>query len=331
MNRKRLTALLSSGFLILCLFSSGPVHSQAPAQIRATDKPFLWRIEGTVPSYLYGTVHVPDARVLELPEVVRRAFDAADVFTAEIPLDSGTQAGLMTKTMLPPGQDLRKLVGESVYGRLVRAITNILGGKVPPGAAEILAAALQPMKPWAAMSQLELLEYMPDVLAGREPLDAMLYGLATKAGKDVGALETVDEQVAVFEGFTMEEQIKLLVSTLDEIEKPQPSGSATRQIVDLYLAGDLNKLAVQLNDEGPDDAALKKKITERLIDSRNLKMTERIAALFAKRPARSYFIAVGTLHYAGDTGIISQLSKKGFKITRLTPADSRSIVRKPAA
>ena len=37
-------------------------------------------------------VHVPDARVLELPDVVKRAFDVADVFNAEIPLDDATQA-----------------------------------------------------------------------------------------------------------------------------------------------------------------------------------------------------------------------------------------------
>jgi uncharacterized protein YbaP (TraB family) len=202
MNRKRLTAILSSGFVIVCLFAGAGLSSQAPpAQARATAKPFLWRIEGTVPSYLFGTVHVPDARVLELPEVVRRAFDAADVFNAEIPLDPAAQADVMTKVMLPPGQDLRKLAGEEVFGRLVRAITNTLGGKLPAGAGELLAATLQPMKPWAAMSQVELLEYLPDIMAGRQPLDAMLYGMATAANKDVGGLETVDEQLAV-RGFT---------------------------------------------------------------------------------------------------------------------------------
>ena len=333
MNRKRLAGVLSSGFLIVCLFAGVTLSSQAPSApltaVQATDKPFLWRIEGTVPSYLYGTVHVPDPRVLELPEVVRRAFDASDVFNAEIPLDAATQAGMLAKIMLPPGQDLRKLAGEEVFGRLVRAITNILGGQLP-GAGEILAATLQPMKPWAAMSQVELLEYLPDVMAGRQPLDAMLYGMATKANKEVGALETVDEQVAVFEGFTMDEQVRMLASTLDEIEKPRPGGlSSIRQLVNLYLAGDLNQLAAELKEQGTEDEALKKKIVARLIDNRNLKMADRIAALYAKKPARSYFFAVGALHYAGDTGIITQLTKKGFKITRLGPADVPSIVPSP--
>ena len=107
MNRKRLPGVLSSGFLIVCLFAgitslSSQTPSASSTAVRATDKPFLWRIEGTAPSYLYGTVHVPDPRVLELPEIVRRAFDASDVFNAEIPLDPATQAGMLARIMLPP-------------------------------------------------------------------------------------------------------------------------------------------------------------------------------------------------------------------------------------
>src|SRR5262245_14195662 len=179
---------------LLCVLASLCLCASLVGQVRATEKPFLWRIEGTPPSYLYGTVHVPDPRVLELPEVVRRAFDASDVFNAEIPLDSATQAGLMKKVMLPPGQDLRKIVGEDVFARLMRAITKGLGSAALPGTADLVATSLTPMKPWAAMSQIELIEFLPDILAGRQPLDATLYDMATKARKQVGGIETIEEQ-----------------------------------------------------------------------------------------------------------------------------------------
>src|SRR6185369_3208717 len=110
MKRKRSSGALAF-LVVLTATISFAAQTTAPPRVRATDKPFLWRIEGAVPSYLYGTVHVPDARVLELPDVVKRAFDASDVFNAEIPLDDATQASMMTKVMLPPGQDLRKIVG----------------------------------------------------------------------------------------------------------------------------------------------------------------------------------------------------------------------------
>jgi hypothetical protein len=323
---------LTSAVLIVCLVGGLSAAQNPSPQVRSTDKPFLWRIEGTVPSYLYGTIHVPDPRVLELPDVVRRAMDASDVFNAEIPLDAGTQMGMLGKIMLPPGQDLRTIAGDEVFARLVKAITNALGNTLPPGAADIMASTLAPMKPWAAMSQVELLEFLPDMMAGRQPLDAMLYGMATKAGKEVGGLETVDEQIGVFEGFTIQEQVKLLTSALDDLDKPRPGGlSPARHLVNLYLAGDLAGLAGELNEQYPDDAALKKKMVARVIDDRNLAMADRIAARCATKPARSYFFAVGALHYAGNTGIVTQLTKKGFKITRLGPADAASIVRKPAA
>jgi uncharacterized protein YbaP (TraB family) len=322
-------------FLVLLLITSLnglllPAQN-TPPRVAPTEKPFLWRIEGPVPSYLYGTVHVPDTRVLELPAVVRRAFDASDVFNAEIPLDSGTQVELMQKIMLPPGQDLRKVAGSDLFDRVVRAITKSLG-TLPAGAADIFATTLAPMKPWAAMSQLELMEYLPDLMAGRQPLDAMLYTMAQKANKEVGSLETVDEQVAVFDNFTIDEQVRMLTSVLDEIEQSKPgSASPTREVVELYLAGDLEPLVLKLNEDSPDDPVLQKKITKIVVDDRNLKMVQRIADRCRSKPAKSYFFAVGALHYAGETGIIDQLKKKGFKITRLTSRDANSIARRPAA
>src|SRR5438876_10166017 len=116
MKRRRSLGLFACAVLIISVVA--PIS----AQIRATDKPFLWRIEGPVPSYLYGTVHVPDRRVLALPEVVQRALNASDVFNAEIPLDAASQGSLLGKIMLPPGQDLRKIAGEDVFRRLVRVL-----------------------------------------------------------------------------------------------------------------------------------------------------------------------------------------------------------------
>jgi uncharacterized protein YbaP (TraB family) len=333
MKRRRFAALLACGFFIVALAGAASIAAQtSPSQVRPTEKPFLWRIEGPVPSYLYGTVHVPDPRVLALPDVVQRAFDASDVFNAEIPLDASTQFSLMSKVMLPSGQDLKSVIGDDVFARLIRVVGKVLGNNVPREAADLMAMMLSPMKPWAVMSQIELLEFLPDITAGRQPLDAMLYLMADKAKKELGALETVDEQVAVFDGFTKDEQVKLLVASLDDLEKPRTGGlSPTQELIDLYLAGDLNKLAAELNKQYPKDDALNKKVVARLLDDRNTRMAARIAELCAKKPARSYFFAVGAMHYAGDTGIISQLTKKGFKVTRLGPNDASSIAKKPAA
>ena len=297
------------------LFAAGIAFS-AP-----TEKPLLWRIDGPVPSYLYGTIHVPDPRVLDLPDVVRRAVEASDVLFTEIPLDAQTQQAAARIAMLPANQDLRKLAGEELFGRLMRVVSNSLGGKLPGPAADLLAMTFVRLTPLAAVIQVSMLEYLPDMLAGRQPLDPALYAMALKAGKQVGGLETLEEQAAVLEVLTLEEQVKAMASYLDQMERPRPGQvNSARQLVDLYLAGDLNRLTEELHRQDPEQEALRKKFMTRLLDERNLKMADRIAAGLAEKPPKSYFFAVGAGHYGGETGILAQLAKKGFKVTRVTAA-----------
>jgi len=55
--------------------------------------PFLWKIEGNgPPTYLYGTIHVPDPRVTELPSAVKAAFGASQAVFTEIRMDSADRA-----------------------------------------------------------------------------------------------------------------------------------------------------------------------------------------------------------------------------------------------
>ena len=110
--------LFAGGVLGLCLV----VVRVATAQVQATDKPFLWRIEGPTPSYLFGTIHVPDARVLAIPDVVRRAFDASDVFNGELPLDDATRQSADALFRLPQGQTLRTLLGDEAIAAALVAV-----------------------------------------------------------------------------------------------------------------------------------------------------------------------------------------------------------------
>jgi uncharacterized protein len=305
--------------------------AQAPA-IQPTQKPLLWRIEGPVPSYLYGTIHIPDQRVLTLPEVVNKAMAVSDAVYTEVQLDPATLTAAAGAGQLPPEQDLRKIVGDAVFTRFVKIVIHAFGSNIPPGAEALMAPVLARQTPIAAMSQLVLIDYLPDLLAGRLPLDLMLHNSAAQAGKETGGIETLDEQTDVlFNGLPIEDQAKMLVAAIDEIEQQKPGENPVKHLVDLYLAGDLEPLAAELDKQDVQEAAVAKQFQSRLIDERNIKMADRIAARCRENKTRSYFFAVGAAHYAGETGIIAQLAKQGFKVTRLTNADAASIVRKPAA
>jgi uncharacterized protein YbaP (TraB family) len=306
-------------------------RGQAPA-IQPTQKPFLWRIEGPVPSYLYGTIHIPDQRVLAIPDVVTKAMNASDAVYTEVVLDQATLSAAAAAGQLPEAQDLRTIVGDEVFARLLKIVIHALGSNAPPGIDTFMAPMLARQTPIAAMSQLVLLDYLPDLLAGHLPLDLMLHNTAVQAGKETGGIETLDEQTDVlFNSLPIKEQAKMLVAAIDEIEHQKPGEHPVQHLVDLYLAGDLEPLAAELSKQDVGEAAVEKQFQTRLIDDRNLKMAERIAARCRDNKTRSYFFAVGAAHYAGETGILVQLIRRGFKVTRLTNADAASIVRKPAA
>jgi uncharacterized protein len=279
--------------------------------------PFLWRLEGATPVYLFGTIHVPDERVLALHPAVERAFGEATAVYTEIPMDAGTQMGVMTKIMLPPDQTLSQIIGEPLFARMRTAVDRTIGSR-QPAAAQMVPTLLQRMKPWAAMSQLSLLEFLPDILAGRQPLDAMLYTRAQSEGKKVGALETPDEQIAVFESFSVKEQTRMLELTLDEMERVKPGeATMTQQLIDAYLSGEMSVVAKVMEEAMTGDKALMSRFQSIAIDKRNDHMTERILELRKKEPSTKFFFAVGTAHYAGKTGIVAQLEKAGLKVVRV--------------
>jgi len=220
--------------------------------------------------------------------------------------------------MLPDDQHLKDVVGQPLFDRLSKAVDRSLPKDAPPAMGAMLSSMLDRLKPWAAMSYVELLEFLPDMMAGHQALDAMLYDRAQKDGKEVGALETVEEQLAVFEGFTNEEQARMLKLTLDSMDEAAAKGkSPTEDLIKGYLSGDLSKLSLMMTESMRLDPVLFGKFSARAVDDRNRLMVDRLLAKRAERPEKTCFFAVGALHYAGETGIIGLLRKKGLTVTRV--------------
>ena len=55
-----------------------------------TSNPFLWQIDGDNPSYLFGSMHFADNRLLTLPDIVIEAIDEVDIVYTEIKFDQET-------------------------------------------------------------------------------------------------------------------------------------------------------------------------------------------------------------------------------------------------
>ena len=146
----------------------------------------------------------------------------------------------------------------------------------------------------------------------------MLWTKAVDAGKQVDALETVDEQLAVFDSFSIgRTDAPARADARRRWRRLRAAHSQTRELIDTYLTGDLPALVRAINDAMAGDRDLMKRFTAVALDARNQLMAERIRARLAEKPGARQFFAVGAAHYAGDTGIVALLEKSGLKVTRV--------------
>ncbi len=246
------------------------------------------------PCYLFGTFHSEDPRVLALLPATRDAFERSPVFILEMIPDAQTMTRSMEIMGYGDGRELARVVGAPLYGRLVEAVAEL-------GLPE---EAIRGFKPWAAATLLAL----PPARTG-EFLDIHLYRMALAVGKEVVGLETIEEQVAVFDSLSEEDQILMLKETLDTRHQLP---LIFERLLAAYLDRDLTALAL-LGDEYLDqgDPGLAENFRRAALDDRNLRMAARLEAHLR---AGGCFIAVGALHLPGKEGLLARLRRAGLRV-----------------
>jgi hypothetical protein len=300
--RRRLIQVIPSGRIMLafCLLPLFVVFL-APAAAWGGDftSGLLWRIEaaGVTPSHLFGTIHSEDERVVTLAAPVREAFDDASSVTLEITMDPAALITASLAMMLTDGRTLKDIVGDALYQKTVRALADY---SVP----EMMAAQL---KPWAAATTLS----MPKPATGLV-LDMALYQEAVAAGKPVDGLETVDEQLKVFDDMEERHQTAMLRDAVEHLPEVRAELQALLEAwLDRDLAGleTIGEKSMQRADE-----EFIKMFEQNLIVNRNHRMAERMQERLKKGGA---FIAVGALHLPGEDGLLNLLEKRGYRVTRV--------------
>jgi len=271
---------------------------QAPLALAGSDRQqgLLWEIiaPGLLPSYLFGTIHSEEPAVLALPAQVEQAFDAADSVVLEVLLD--LDAMLYSSKAMLLGEDrlLSEIAGQSLFEQTSRAIRT-------RGIPEVV---LDRMKPWAAAVTLS----MPVPETG-QVLDMLLYQRALQAGKQVFGLESIREQLAIFDDMPEREQLILL---RDAVENFPTIDALHRQLIDAWKQRDLGALQV-INTAAMQtgDRQLAAEFQVSLIDRRNRLMAERLQQYLK---GGKVFIAVGALHLPGETGLLNLLEQRGYTI-----------------
>lgn len=256
----------------------------------------LWKIEaaGVKPSYVFGTIHSDDARVTALPAEVTRALDTSNRFIMEALIDADGLALMAQAMFFNDGRTLEQVAGKELYADSVKALT----------ARGLPTLGVENEKPWAVMMTLS----MPPPKTG-EYLDLILETRATRENKAVSGLETMQEQIAVFNDLPMPDQIALLK---EAVHTQQDFAKEFEALIQAYLARDLTTLAEISSQHEPDEDQMYRAITDRLLTKRNIRMAERMAPTLREGHA---FIAVGAAHLPGENGLLNLIEKAGYRVT----------------
>lgn len=262
----------------------------------------LWKISGNglkEPSYLFGTMHTADARVVALGnKLTKPYFGQAKAFAMEIDPDAAAMdMSLLGKLMMGSGYSLGQLLPAKEYHFLDSVVSKQTGFPM---------AMFDNVAPVFIMTIIETVGMgLSDASAdgNTDVLDLYLYNKAKDAKKKIIGIETVQEQLNALGSMSYKEQAEMLVEEIDSFNQNSTTG---KQEVSYYLNQNLDSLAA--ND---DDTQKPEKFYKALVLDRNERMANRIAEFIKKE---STFIAIGALHLPGDKGVIELLRKKGFRV-----------------
>ena len=287
----------AAGALAL-LAGGGAAQAEDIAPEITTAGPALWQVaDEDTTIYLFGTVHALPQDVEWYDGRIAGAFDASDEFVTEIDMAQADAAGqtIMAQAALPAGTTLRSLMTDEDRAEYEGVLTS-MGMPVE---------ALDTVEPWFAAMNLSLL---PLLQAGYTPDMGVEMKLTGRAdGKTRGALETVEQQIALFDTLPMDAQLTFLDETVEAVPRAADTLSA---MVAEWAKGDADVLAELMNAE-MDDPALYK----RLLTDRNANWADWIETRMAQ-PGK-VFIAVGAGHLAGKGSVQEQLQAKGIDVTRI--------------
>lgn len=277
---KSLSALLFVA--IACGFTSAPKPS------------LLYKIEGKgiKTSYLFGTIHLLPQADFELKDKVKTAFSASDKLVLELDMDDpGMFSEMIAGLPMKGDSTLHDLLSKEDFNRLDQYLFDKV--KIP---LETVASH----KPFSVATYLtsEFIEGTP------ASFENSFVQMALEEHKEILGLETVTEQLSIFDSIPYGDQAASLLEMIDE---GQHMKDLFQEILDVYKTEDIDKLEGVLR--GQIDSPLEYKL---LVEDRNERWIGRMSE---KATKDSCFFAVGAGHLGGTAGVVSLLRKAGYTVT----------------
>lgn len=295
MNRGLSRAIAVVVALLICV---GAAWSKPPT-------PLLWKAtRGDTTIYLLGSLHILMANDYPLSADVDHAYHDAAQVLFEIPPAQMGVLGVLGPTVSmgmyqDPTHGLKDDLDAATWQRLQDyARTNGMS-----------MFAISRMRPWLVSLTILAMETKKLSFDPERGVDKHFMDQAATDHKRTGGFETAEQQLRLFAGTPIVEQVNDLKQMLDELPK---FSEKMAQMHEIWRRGDASALYREAVSEFKDQPGAMR----RLVDDRNRAWVPQLEADAAavKGPT---LVIVGAMHLLGPTGLVQLLRQEGYKVERV--------------
>jgi len=264
-------------------------------QAQELENALLWEVSGNdfeKPSYLYGTIHMTcDAT---LSDEIQSALDKTSLLVLELDMDDpNMNAAMMQNMAMKDNQNIKNLLTEEQYASLDSFIQKQFGAPL---------SAFATFKPFF-LSAMLITKYLDCPV---QSFEAELMKVAQEQEEEVLGLETVEEQMGLFDEIPYEDQIKDLMASVDgDLEEDKLN---FKKMMEYYNNSDLAGIQ-EMTDE--DDSQIMNEYKDLMLSNRNKNWIAKMKAFSKEQPT---FYGVGAAHLIGEEGVIKLLRKQGYTV-----------------
>jgi uncharacterized protein YbaP (TraB family) len=271
----------------------------------SNDKALFWRVKSDHATvYLLGSIHFADESFYPLRRDIEQAFHSSDHLVVEINIDEEKAKRyrelIQQKGSYTGDMSIKDNISEGTFRQLQLRLQHLgipleMVHKQKPGILVLTLTAVQVMK----------LGFLPEM-----GTDAYFLHKASRTGKPIIELETVDEQVDIFLNIT--DGDLLLREALFSLHE------ADLQMMDMVFCwkrGDEACIESILFEDALTYYPSFVSIYDILFFRRNEDMANDIDTFL--KSEGTYFVVIGAGHLVGEKGIPNLLRKAGYEVNRL--------------
>lgn len=271
--------------------------------VQAANAQLLWKISGRgfeKPFYILGTHHAVPYTFCDTIPGLMKAFGEVGHVVGEfdmLKMDAMTpqqMQNMQKMMMMPADTTMASLFSDAQRDTLDAYLKNTLGANLQ------MLSSMKPMTIMVTIQQKMLMELIPDI-ASLTGIDKYMQTLAAEKGKQVGGLETMEYQLGLLYGSSLQDQADAL---LDMVRRSN-SKELLQELTAAYKTQNLDTLWKIFQDQ------MTQLEYDALVKTRNLNWLEEMKVLM---PTQSTLYVVGAGHLPGDAGMINLLREAGYKV-----------------